>query len=230
MAAAATCNAAITARQGGPVQRLTLRMPDDFTFRPGQYLEVVHPDGPIPLSIASSPRRLPELHLHYQSTPGVAEATRMDELLARTDTLTIQGPGGTVSLPEPLAAPVLLVAGGTGIAQAMSFIDHFAGAAPAVPVTVLWCAEQQDDFYLRAELEALQLPWLHMVLIADPERSADNRAMAWLREHSREHIDANSAVIVAGAPGFVYNACDALAAAGVEPSQLRSDVFSYAPR
>lgn len=212
------------------MQRLTLRMPDGFTFRPGQYLEVVHPDGAIPLSIASAPRRLPELHLHYQSTPGVAEATHMDELLAGADPLTIRGPGGTVSLPEPLAAPALLVAGGTGIAQAMSFIDHFIGAPPAVPVTVLWCVEREADFYLREDLETLNAPWLHTVLIDDAERSADNRAMAWLRDHGREHLHADSPVILAGAPGFVYNACDALTAAGVNPAQLQADVFSYAPR
>lgn len=212
------------------MQRLTLRMPDNFTFRPGQYLEVLHPDGPVPLSIASAPRRLPELHLHYQPTPGAAEAARMDELLARADTLTVRGPGGTVGLPEPLPAPVLLVAGGTGMAQAMSFIDRFAGAAPGMPVTVLWCAEQEADFYLRGELQALHAPWLHTVFIDDPERSADNRAMAWLRHHSREHIRADSPVILAGAPGFVYNACDALAAAGVDPAHMQSDVFSYAPR
>ena len=60
-----TCTASILSRRGAPVQRIVLRMPDRFRFRPGQYLEVLHPDGPVPMSIASAPHRLPELHLHY---------------------------------------------------------------------------------------------------------------------------------------------------------------------
>lgn len=235
MAAPLTCTATIRARnggghQGGGVQRLTLQMPDCFTFQAGQYLEVVHQDGNIPLSIASAPWRLPELHLHYQSTPGVPEAARMDVLLADSDTLTIQGPAGTVHLPQPLSGPALLVAGGTGAAQSMSFIDAFTAADPGAAVTLLWCADTDADTYLREELAALQAPWLQTVLVADARRSEDNRAMVWLRTHGEQFRDAGSRIVVSGGPGFVYAACDALDQAGVDPAQVQSDVFSYAPR
>lgn len=226
----ATCDATILSRTGQPVQRITLRVNGAFDFRPGQYLEVLHPDGPIPLSIASAPRRLPELHLHYLSLQGSADATRMDELLDAADTLQIRGPGGDVTLPVPLPAPALIAAGGTGVAQAMSFIDAFQDTDPGAGLTLLWCADAESDFYLRSELDALRAPWLRTVLIADRERSAANRGLGWLREHAGEFRAPASAVVLAGGPGFVNAAYDTLTAAGIDGARIQSDVFSYAPR
>lgn len=210
------------------MQRIVLRMPETFDFRAGQYLEVLHPEGAIPLSIASAPERLPELHLHYRSTPGTDAATRMDALLEAGGPLAIRGPGGDVALPRPLTGPALIAAGGTGIAQAMSFIDAWHFAPPDSEVTLLWCADEQTDFYLRDELDALDAPWLERVLIADDDRAATNRGLVWLRERAPELAGCH--IILAGGPGFVYAAFDNLVEAGVDPARMQSDVFSYAPR
>jgi CDP-4-dehydro-6-deoxyglucose reductase len=214
------------------VQRLVLQMPAQFRFHAGQYLEILHPGGPIPLSIASAPRRLPELHLHYLSLAGAPEARRMDELLERGGPLTVRGPGGDVRLPAPLPAPALIVAGGTGIAQAMSFVDSFAEADPGAHVTLLWCVDSETDWYLRDTLEALDAPWLEAVLVADPERSSRNRGLGWMQQHGRTFAGGRPPcpVVLAGGAGFVHAAYDTLLAAGVEPAQVQSDVFSYAPR
>ena len=153
----------------------------------------------------------------------------MDELLQNGDTLEVRGPAGDVTLRVPLRAPALIVAGGTGIAQAMSFIDAFTAAAPGALITLLWCADDETDFYLREELAGLQVPWLEHVLVADPERTADNRGLVWLAQHGAAFAG-ESRVVLAGGPAFVYAAFDTLTAAGVAPGQIQSDVFSYAPR
>jgi len=229
---AVTCTARILSRTGSPVQRIVLEMPHGFDFSAGQYLEVLHREGAVPLSIASAPRRLPELHLHYLSLPHVAAASRMDELLESGGPLEVRGPAGDVRLPAPLPAPALIVAGGTGIAQARSFLDDFAAVDPGAPVTLLWCADSDADFYLRDEIEALKAPWLDCVLIADARRTLRNRGLTWLRRHGAGFAGgrAPSPVVLAGGPGFVHAACDVLLATGVAAAQMQSDVFSYAPR
>lgn len=226
MNAADRCIARIVSRTGHPVQRLVLEMPASFRFRAGQYLTVAHPDGGIPLSIASAPRRLPLLHLHYRSTPGNPEAARMDALLDGGSTLEISGPAGSVGLEPPGAGPTLIVAGGTGIAQAFGLVDALPDRAEHGDLTVLWCADRQDDFYQQDALAGRAA----LVTIADPRRDEDNAALAWLRRHGGRFAAAGSQVVVCGAPAFVYAACDALHAAGVPTSRLQSDVFDYAPR
>jgi CDP-4-dehydro-6-deoxyglucose reductase, E3 len=236
MAQSARCVARIVAITGRPVQRIVLTMPSAFRFRAGQYLTIDHPQGGIPLSIASAPWRLPELHLHYRSTPEAPEAERLDGLLASRTELDIAGPDGNVALIHPLPAPVLLVAGGTGIAQILSILDDLRGSAPAHRVTVLWCVDDAGDFYAYAmdELNALRSERIDIVLRADPNRTAANAGMAWLRAHGRAFrspaCQAACQIVLAGGPAFVYAASDALRESGVPATQLQSDVFAYAPR
>jgi CDP-4-dehydro-6-deoxyglucose reductase, E3 len=226
----------VRARYGAPVQRLVIDMPDAFAFRAGQYLEVVHPEGPIPLSIASGPRRLPELHLHYRSTPGVREAAWMDELLAAGKPLNVQGPSGDVCLPDDPAMPLLLIAGGTGISQVCAMLDELSIVRSRAPVRVLWCADSDDDFYCRMELEQLRAPWLRFECVADARRDAWNAGMCRIADlgaatGAHEEADPRAPwTLLAGSPGFVHAACDVLAAAGVEQARLHSDVFAWAPR
>jgi CDP-4-dehydro-6-deoxyglucose reductase, E3 len=226
----------VRARSGAPVQRLVIEMPDAFAFRAGQYLEVVHPEGPIPLSIASGPRRLPELHLHYRSTPGVREAAWMDELLAAGNPLNIRGPSGNVCLPDDPATPLLLIAGGTGISQVCAMLDELSIVRSRAPVHVLWCADSDDDLYCRMDLEQLRAPWLRIECVADARRDAENaglRRIAGLGAMTSGHAEADRPApwtLLAGSPGFVHAACDALAATGVEQARLHSDVFAWAPR
>jgi NAD(P)H-flavin reductase len=221
--------AGIVSRTGAPVQRIVLSMPSGFTFQAGQYLEVLHPRGSVPLSIASAPRRLPALHLHYRSTPGLPEAALLDELLASGADLTVRGPAGNVGLPKPLVGRGLLVAGGTGIAQALAFIDDQQPAADHPGLTLLWCADDEADFYLGEEL-AVHAAWLDTVLIADADRSPRNRALSWLSRHAQAYAGPDQPIVIAGSPPFVYAATDVLMEAGVPERQIQSDVFSYAPR
>jgi len=229
-----TFSCTMRTRSGAPVQRIVLDMPSRFAFRAGQYLEVVHPEGTIPLSIASGPRRLPELHLHYRSTPGIREAAWMDELLERGGLLTVRGPAGDVTLPDADDLPLLLVAGGTGISQVCALIDELAEKPTRAPVTVLWCADAAEDLYCRAELEAVRQAWLQLECTVDSRRGPDNAGMRRIAEIGR-HLAADAAptapwILLAGSPGFVYAASDALTGTGVDAACLHADAFAWAPR
>jgi CDP-4-dehydro-6-deoxyglucose reductase len=223
----------IRARTGGSVVQLVLEMPADFRFRAGQYLEILHPDGAIPLSIASGPHRLPHLHLHYRSTPGVVEAAWMDTLLAAGTPLLARGPFGNVSAPEDPDVPMLLIAGGTGISQVRALLDQFVIEPRRAPVTVLWCADAAADLYCRAELETMASARVRIESVVDPRRDPDNAglrravelAVAAAAEAVKRHW-----ILLGGSPGFVHAVADALTSAGIDPRSLHSDVFAYAPR
>ena len=76
--------AVIEAVSDSPVRLIELRIDTpEFRFHAGQYLEIIHPDGTaIPMTIASSPARLPQLCLHYRSIAGAQGADLLDELLS----------------------------------------------------------------------------------------------------------------------------------------------------
>ncbi|MEM8766230.1 MAG: hypothetical protein AAGE43_02205 [Pseudomonadota bacterium] len=210
-----------------PVQIITLEIQAPFSFEAGQYLEVLHPDGTaIPLSIASPPEQLPRLTLHYRSTAGVDAAARMDELLKQSE-LTLVGGAGDVVLEPSDRSSLLLVAGGTGISQALCLAIAQTLRHPGVQTELLACADEAGDLYfedLLPETEAFTAR-----LISDSRRDARNAGLSWLRDRAQT-LCKNTRVILSGSPAFVYAATDMLTDAGVGAGQLASDVYAWAPR
>lgn len=207
-----------------PVQRLLLNVEGAFDFVAGQYLLVQDPSNPnssgIPLSIASAPDRLPQLELHYRSTPGLPDAITMDALI-ESGGFEISGPHGAVTAgPDDHA--LLLIAAGTGIAQAFACAE--ARRAVQQATTVLWCAERQRDFYGQQSFASFGAT---LVAIADDRRTPTNEGMMWLRQHASEYRDAT--VIIAGAPPFVHTVTDLLLSEGFTLASLHSDVYAFDP-
>ncbi len=212
---------------GPPIQILSLDVPDPFSFEAGQYLEVLHPDGTsIPLSIASPPEHLPRLTLHYRSTQGDRAAERMDELLGG-DQLRIRGGAGDVCLRQDDDQPLLLLAGGTGISQALCLAHAQQLRHPQRSVTLLGCADDEADLYYRDLLPAGSGFSAH--LIADPARDSGNRALAWLTANAHQWTG-DSRIILSGSPPFVYAMTDVLISQGRPEHSLESDVYGWAPR
>lgn len=179
----------------------------------------------IPLSIASAPKRLPELELHYKSTPGVVEARLMDEILAGSEVLQIEGPHGEVTVDGPVETPLSLIAGGTGIAQCCAIIEHLRDVVQRAPVNLLWSVADARQFYCE-ELLSAPSSWLTYRALVDPP-GPSNAAVHWLR--ARE-LPPSGRTIVSGGPAFVYSVVDQLRLMGITDATIESDVFSYSPR
>ena len=148
----------------------------------------------------------------------------MDEALTES-ALQVSGAAGDVICP-PQDVPLLLIAGGSGAAQAFGCARHRAARLASAPTTVLWCADHQQDLYDTGELAKLPNTTLHTVI--DDRRTTEHEGMIWLNRHAGAFADTH--VIIAGGPGFVYAATDILMAQGINESQLAADAYSYAPR
>lgn len=205
------------------MQRITLRIHGKYPFSAGQYLTVQGERINIPLSIASAPQRLPELELHYRSTPGAPEAEAMDTLLSGRQ-LQLSAAQGTVSCGAA-NRPLLLIAGGSGAAQAFSCAESRSHQTEA-DTTVLWCADHADDLYDTERLAGYVNGQLHVCI--DDRRTEENEGLSWLRKHGAEFRQHN--VVLCGSPGFVYAVTDLLMARGFDNEALQSDVYAYAPR
>jgi CDP-4-dehydro-6-deoxyglucose reductase, E3 len=215
------------ARHESGVRLISLGIESPFEFRAGQYLYVVHPNGArIPMSIASAPERLPHIELHFRPLAGVAEATLLLQLLDRPETaVTLDGPYGDVHVSGPLAADLTLFAGGSGISQCRSIVEHLRHVGDSRRVQLIWSVTQSAQLYCDAELRGFA-SWLdYTPLIDSAERP--NAAVAWIDEH--KPLVAGR-VVIAGGPGFVYAVADALDRIGYRDATIESDVFAYAPR
>jgi CDP-4-dehydro-6-deoxyglucose reductase len=212
------------------VRQIALTLSATFRFRAGQYLTVVHPGGArIPMSIASAPELLPRLELHYRPLPGVPEAALMDELLDAaangSHDVLIDGPFGDVFVHGPTQDNLLLIAGGSGIAQCRSILTHLRSVRQARDVHLLWSVTAADQLYCDDELRDFAT-WLHYAPLIDTP-NAENAAVVWLRQSAAPD---RGRIIISGGPGFVYAVVDALDEIRTTGASVESDVFSYAPR
>ena len=207
--------------------------------RAGHYVLLQHPDGTdIPFSLASPPRDLPGLHLHYQATAGSEDARRVDEILGAGGKVGVSLPHGRCGIEGSPNQPLLIIAGGTGITQARSILlEHLPGAD--VPVRLYWGTPRAEDLYLAAELDALARQWsefdwfaaIETGALADGPCRRGRAADLVSADIDAGHLELDRwDVLLAGGPPMVWGTIRALEPAGLTAARTRADVFEYAPR
>ncbi len=225
---------AVTALTGG-VWQLQLQAPDAFHFHAGQYLNLHWQHQDIPLSIASAPAALPSLLLHCKTLDnpaGAALQALLDTWHAGTAPLqlSISAAAGDIQIRHATDAPLLLIAAGTGLAQALAIIDALATLGQQAQVQLYWHVASRAALYLHTDLQARAAA--HSWFQYHPQIGSLSRqgasALDWLRQAALACTDAD--VILSGSPDFVYALTDALCDLQLAPRSLRADAFSYAPR
>lgn len=120
----------------------------------GQYLKLVMPDGTLkPLSIASPPEAS-MLELQVQAPMGDATSHPLIDHFRQCETVTCHLPFGACRLP-PDPTPVLMIAGGTGIAPMRAMLAASIARGEARDLWLYWGVPSPDRLFLDAELAAL---------------------------------------------------------------------------
>lgn len=222
---------------GGGVREIQLHAEAPrIEFLPGQYLLIHHPEGSaIPFSIASAPSDWPRLTLHYLAQAESDDALRMDDILASQQALELELPHGDCGIQLPLERPLLMLAGGSGIAQIRSILLTLL-PQDCAPLRLYWGAETLRDLYLQAELNALArshtgFEWEGVTEQGDPGTRQGQVADAVISDLARGTLSlADWDVLIAGGPGMVWGTVTALLPHGLQRTRTRADAFSYAPR
>ena len=136
------------------VRGLTLRAlgSPPFEWRPGQHVKVAFQESApaYPYSIASAPNaeRPGEFELAISRSPAAPD-------LAVGAVLKAEGPFGSLLRREPRGAPVLLVAGGTGLAPLRALLQDDIARGGEHAVTLLFGCRNEAEILWRKELDAL---------------------------------------------------------------------------
>jgi ferredoxin-NADP reductase len=146
--------------------------------------------------------------------------------------LELRGPIGGWFVWDPAAAPVLLVAGGSGVVPLMAMIRARAAAGNQAPFRLIYSVRDPGAVFYADEL-------------AERERAADGLQVRYLYTRSAPAGDAQPAgrissavigsagwpperrpaVFVCGPTGFVEAAADLLVRAGHDPRAIKTERF-----
>ena len=221
------------------VMAVLLRLPavEELHYRPGQYLDVVLPEGRRrSFSIASAPAdgRLIELHVRRASKTGFT--AQLFESLRAGSLLRIEGPLGQFWLRNESPRPALMIGGGTGYAPLRAMLRQLIAAGDRRRVTLYWGASSVGGHYEHEWLTRLagERPGFayRPVLSAPSSAEADwSGRRGLVHEVVLAEISDLSAwdVYASGPPAMVEAIRSRFPASGLPREQLYFDSFDYAP-
>ena len=174
------------------IRRLELEVaePADFSFLPGQYVDVWIPgsDARRSFSMANLPGegRIELIVKHY---PGGRFSSLLDGAIAVGDELRFTGPYGAFHLRHS-EHPVLMVAGGSGMAPILSLLRALAAAGTDRPVRFFYGARSEEDLFYVDHVQELggRLPVGASALLLVVE-------LVWARHLASRLLAAGGAVV-----------------------------------
>ncbi|HEX7814532.1 2Fe-2S iron-sulfur cluster-binding protein [Dyella sp.] len=201
---------------------------------PGQYLDVVLPDGKHrSFSIAGNPRADGVIELHVRHVAGGGFTSWVKDGLAEGDRLRLEAPLGTFVPREDSERPIILMAGGTGFAPVKAIVEHFLELSSRRSLDVYWGVRDAGDLYLRAMAEAWrhQHPNLRFTAVVSEPQLADGLRTGFVHEAVLEdHPDLSGFdLYMSGPPPMIAAGKSLFAQAGLPAERLFYDSYDYAP-
>jgi benzoate/toluate 1,2-dioxygenase reductase component len=198
-------------------------------FLPGQYVNIAVPgtDQTRSYSFSSGPRA-EEITFLLRETPTGALPTYLRERASVGDRIEFQGPLGSFYLREP-KRPLLLLAGGTGLAPFLSMLDRLGGNGTEHPVHLIYGVTNDPDLVKVEELEqyAKQLPnFSFTCCVADESCSYPNKGYV-TRYIEPQHVNGGDVdVYLCGPPAMVDAVRQWLESQGIAPLNFYFEKFS----
>jgi NAD(P)H-flavin reductase/ferredoxin len=146
--------------------RLRLLDPDSIRFTAGQFVNVEIPgtSATRAFSMANPPSESGHIDLVIRELPGGAFSGLLKERLQPGDRLRVYGPFGQLKVRLSYR-PIIMIAGGSGLAPIESMVADLADRQNTRPVTVFFGARTAGDLYHIDRLEAIcrRMPSLQVI-------------------------------------------------------------------
>ncbi|MGD2074479.1 MAG: CDP-6-deoxy-delta-3,4-glucoseen reductase [Gammaproteobacteria bacterium] len=231
------CRAERLQRLSHDVMLVRLKLPatERLQFLAGQYIEFLLRDGRRrAFSIANPPHRDECLELHIRHVPGGSFTGHVFEQMKDRALLRIEGPFGSFYWREASRRPVLLVAGGTGVAPLKGMLEHAFYVGFKQPMHLFWGVRAARDLYLTSqpeEWERRHANFRYTPVLSEPApKDHWQGATGLVTEAVMDRYPDLSAfdVYMSGPPAMIEAATPAFIARGAQPEHMYSDAFEFA--
>ena len=202
-----------------------------LAFLPGQYVNLTVPGSKQTrsYSFSSAPNRA-ELAFLIRDVPDGLMSTYMRSKAETGDFMMFTGPYGSFYL-RPTVRPVLMLAGGTGLAPFLSMLQWLERNPTDQPIRLGYGVNTNADLVELATLDALKasLPdFDYFTCVVDPQ--SGHPKIGYVTDHlTAEHMqDGNVDVYVCGPPPMVEGVRKWMSSVGVTPKSFHFEKFSSA--
>ena len=212
------------------VIQVFLRLPPtvDFSFNPGQYIEIIGPQGiRRSYSLANADCTNKVLELHIRAVAEGAMSHYWFNQAQNNDLLRLNGPLGTFFLRETANIDLIFLATGTGIAPIKAMLEAITvlpDSQSPKSVTILWGGRSLTDFYYN--IAAIASKHTYIPVLSRPITDA-TYAKGYVQDVllGLEPNLKNAVVYACGSDTMIHSARTRLMQAGLSPKQFHSDAF-----
>lgn len=227
---------AVIIRRTATIVELLLRpLGPPLRYLPGQYFLLGDADYALPVrsySIANAPRADGALTLLVTEVPGGETSTWVHRRLRPGDRVLVSGPYGTFVADPESSAPVLYIAGGSGLAPVRALAEAAVEGGIPEQATLFFSARTEADVIDRDRFEEWERRRPGFRFLRTLTRASGppplGRIPALLPELFPDLGPYD--VYAAGAPGFVDACTEAARACGARPGRLRTEAFFEEPK
>jgi ferredoxin-NADP reductase len=225
------------------VKLFRLELSPGTKFRAGQYFDVrlTAPDGyqaQRSYSVSSSPSDPSEIELAIELISDGEISSYFHEFVEPGDQIELRGPiGGHFTVSQNFSQPLLLIAGGTGLAPMMSMLRQRQTVEASAPTVLMFSTRTKADVLFREELELLAVndPNFHLVITLtretskiDPDETHIERRRIYrsMIDEAIERLGHHPArAYVCGGSGFVETIGNHLLDIGLDHDDIRTERF-----
>jgi CDP-4-dehydro-6-deoxyglucose reductase, E3 len=210
--------------------QVLLRLPpsSNFSYLPGQYIDVIGPNGiRRSYSLASVDPVNQILELHIRAVANGLMSEYWFRQAKTNDLLRLNGPLGTFFLRNIENRDLVFLATGTGIAPVKSMVAALSsttdGPAPK-SITVFWGARKQSDIYFDFNTVAKNIHFIPV--LSQPDTSWEG-AKGYVQHAllDRQYQLSEATVYACGSPNMIHDARLLLLNSGLPGDQFNSDAF-----
>lgn len=215
------------------ITRLVVGLDEPLNYRAGQFAELSLqslPDVSRSYSFAAPPQPDGQCSFFVRKVPGGQFSSWVNDTSVIGNRVAVHGPCGEFWL-RPAAAPLLLVAGGSGLAPILAILHEALAFKAARSVTLLFGARQQRDLYALEEINAIANQWPGQFRFV-PVLSDEAEQSTWTGErglvtHKIPALSEPGAhAYLCGPPAMVDSAVQLLIQQGVTKEHIFADRFT----
>ncbi|GMG87790.1 fatty acid desaturase [Biformimicrobium ophioploci] len=217
------------------IAQIDVQLEDKIDYRAGQFAQLTLatlPQATRSYSFSSPPSDEKRVRFAVRRVPGGTFSTRIVDEDVVGEKLSVRGPGGDFWL-RPGTEPVIMIAGGSGLAPIYAMLQEAWQRGESRPVTLLFGARQCRDLYYLEELRALEKTWpaFTFVPVLSNTDSEDECDKDWSGAHGLvtdfidEHLHGATSAYLCGPPPMVDAAERRLIDKGIAAERIHADRF-----
>lgn len=220
-------------RLTGDITRLRVQLDEALPYKAGQFASIsiaALPGISRSYSFATPVQPDSQVSFFVRKVSGGIFSTLINEQGVVGQPVQVEGPLGDFWL-RPAAAPLLLVAGGSGLAPLLAILHEAVAAGETRPATLLSGARTESDLYALEEIGAIARHWQGTFRFI-PVLSAAAADAPWtgerglVTEKMPALIEADTHAYLCGPPAMIDSAVALLRRHGVARESIHADRFT----